>query len=556
MRMTAAKALVECMKREGVEVVFGYPGGAVLPLYDVLYDEKDIKHILVRHEQGAAHAADGYARATGKVGVCIATSGPGATNLVTGITTAYMDSSPIVAITGQVRRDILGKDSFQEADTSGITMPITKHNYLVKDPDLLPYIVKEAFYIARTGRPGPVLIDLPVDVQAAEIDYEPIEKISLRSYRPTYEGHPGQVLKAAKAIAEAEKPVLFVGGGCISAGASEEVVALAERCQIPVVHSLMGKGTIPEEHPLSLGLLGMHGTVAANLAVSECDLLIAVGARFSDRSTGKVSTFATMAQIIQIDIDPAEIGKNVKVHIPIVGDAKRVLQQILDKVEPKQHSSWIARVNDWKERYPLRYKEEGEVIKPQKVVETIWRLTNGEAVIVTEVGQNQMWAAQFYKTKYPRQFITSGGLGTMGFGLPASIGVQVARPDAVVFDIAGDGSIQMNIQELATAVQQRLPIKIAILNNGYLGMVRQWQELFWRRRYSYVQLTSPDFVKLADAYGCVGMRVEKASEVENAIKKALEVKDRPCIIDFIIAPEEKVLPMVPAGGSIDKMLVD
>ncbi|MGC8842560.1 MAG: biosynthetic-type acetolactate synthase large subunit [bacterium] len=556
MRMTAAKALVECMKREGVEVVFGYPGGAVLPLYDVLYDEKDIKHILVRHEQGAAHAADGYARATGKVGVCIATSGPGATNLVTGITTAYMDSSPIVAITGQVRRDILGKDSFQEADTSGITMPITKHNYLVKDPDLLPYIVKEAFYIARTGRPGPVLIDLPVDVQAAEIDYEPIEKISLRSYRPTYEGHPGQVLKAAKAIAEAEKPVLFVGGGCISAGASEEVVALAERCQIPVVHSLMGKGTIPEEHPLSLGLLGMHGTVAANLAVSECDLLIAVGARFSDRSTGKVSTFATMAQIIQIDIDPAEIGKNVKVHIPIVGDAKRVLQQILDKVEPKQHPSWIARVNDWKERYPLRYKEEGEVIKPQKVVETIWRLTNGEAVIVTEVGQNQMWAAQFYKTKYPRQFITSGGLGTMGFGLPASIGVQVARPDAVVFDIAGDGSIQMNIQELATAVQQRLPIKIAILNNGYLGMVRQWQELFWRRRYSYVQLTSPDFVKLADAYGCVGMRVEKASEVENAIKKALEVKDRPCIIDFIIAPEEKVLPMVPAGGSIDKMLVD
>ena len=556
MRMIAAKALVECMKREGVEVVFGYPGGAVLPLYDVLYDEKDIRHILVRHEQGAAHAADGYARATGKVGVCIATSGPGATNLVTGITTAYMDSSPIVAITGQVRRDILGKDSFQEADTSGITMPITKHNYLVKDPDLLPYIVKEAFYIAKTGRPGPVLIDLPVDVQAAEIDYEPIEKVSLRSYRPTYEGHPGQVLKAVKAIAEAEKPVLFVGGGCISSGASEEVVALAEKCQIPVVHSLMGKGTIPEEHPLALGLIGMHGMVAANLAVSECDLLIAVGARFSDRSTGKVSTFATMAQIIQIDIDPAEVGKNVKVHIPIVGDAKRVLQQLLQKVEPKQHPAWIERVNDWKERYPLKYKEEGEVIKPQKVVETIWRLTNGEAVIVTEVGQNQMWAAQFYKTKYARQFITSGGLGTMGFGLPASIGVQVARPDAIVFDIAGDGSIQMNIQELATAVQQRLPIKIAILNNGYLGMVRQWQELFWKRRYSYVQLTAPDFVKIADAYGCVGIRVEKASEIEKAIRKALEVKDRPCIIDFIIAPEEKVLPMVPAGGSIDKMLVD
>jgi acetolactate synthase-1/2/3 large subunit len=556
MRMIAAKALVECMKREGVEVVFGYPGGAVLPLYDVLYDEKDIRHILVRHEQGAAHAADGYARATGKVGVCIATSGPGATNLVTGITTAYMDSSPIVAITGQVRRDILGKDSFQEADTSGITMPITKHNYLVKDPDLLPYIVKEAFYIAKTGRPGPVLIDLPVDVQAAEIDYEPIEKVSLRSYRPTYEGHPGQVLKAVKAIAEAEKPVLFVGGGCISSGASEEVVALAEKCQIPVVHSLMGKGTIPEEHPLALGLIGMHGMVAANLAVSECDLLIAVGARFSDRSTGKVSTFATMAQIIQIDIDPAEVGKNVKVHIPIVGDAKRVLQQLLQKVEPKQHPAWIERVNDWKERYPLKYKEEGEVIKPQKVVETIWRLTNGEAVIVTEVGQNQMWAAQFYKTKYARQFITSGGLGTMGFGLPASIGVQVARPDAIVFDIAGDGSIQMNIQELATAVQQRLPIKIAILNNGYLGMVRQWQELFWNRRYSYVQLTAPDFVKLADAYGCVGIRVEKASEIEKAIRKALEVKNRPCIIDFIIAPGEKVLPMVPAGGSIDKMLVD
>jgi acetolactate synthase-1/2/3 large subunit len=556
MRMTAAKALVECMKREGVEVVFGYPGGAVLPLYDVLYDEKDIRHILVRHEQGAAHAADGYARATGKVGVCIATSGPGATNLVTGITTAYMDSSPIVAITGQVRRDILGKDSFQEADTSGITMPITKHNYLVKDPDLLPYIVKEAFYIAKTGRPGPVLIDLPVDVQATEIDYQPIEKISLRSYRPTYEGHPGQVLKAVEAIAQAEKPVMYVGGGCITSGASEEVVALAEKCQIPVVHSLMGKGTIPEEHPLSLGLLGMHGTVAANLAVSECDLLIAVGARFSDRSTGKVSTFATMAQVIHIDIDPAEIGKNVKAHIPIVGDAKRVLQQILAKVEPKQHPAWLERVNSWKEQYPLKYKEEGEIIKPQRVVETIWRLTNGEAVIVTEVGQNQMWAAQFYKTKYPRQFITSGGLGTMGFGLPASIGVQIARPDAIVFDIAGDGSIQMNIQELATAVQQRLPIKIAILNNSYLGMVRQWQELFWNRRYSFTQITGPDFVKLADAYGCVGIRVTKTSEIEDAIKKALEVKDRPCIIDFIIAPEEKVLPMVPAGGSIDKMLVD
>ena len=556
MRMTAAKALVECMKREGVEVVFGYPGGAVLPLYDVLYDEKDIRHILVRHEQGAAHAADGYARATGKVGVCIATSGPGATNLVTGITTAYMDSSPIVAITGQVRRDILGKDSFQEADTSGITMPITKHNYLVKDPDLLPYIVKEAFYIAKTGRPGPVLIDLPVDVQAAEIDYQPIEKISLRSYRPTYEGHPGQVLKAVEAIAQAEKPVMYVGGGCITSGATEEVVALAEKCQIPVVHSLMGKGTIPEEHPLSLGLLGMHGTVAANLAVSECDLLIAVGARFSDRSTGKVSTFATMAQVIHIDIDPAEISKNVKAHIPIVGDAKRVLQQILAKVEPKQHPAWLERVNSWKEQYPLKYKEEGEIIKPQRVVETIWRLTNGEAVIVTEVGQNQMWAAQFYKTKYPRQFITSGGLGTMGFGLPASIGVQIARPDAIVFDIAGDGSIQMNIQELATAVQQRLPIKIAILNNSYLGMVRQWQELFWNRRYSFTQITGPDFVKLADAYGCVGIRVTKTSEIEDAIKKALEVKDRPCIIDFIIAPEEKVLPMVPAGGSIDKMLVD
>ncbi|MBC7330151.1 biosynthetic-type acetolactate synthase large subunit [bacterium] len=556
MRMTAAKALVECMKREGVEVIFGYPGGAVLPLYDVLYEEKEIRHILVRHEQGAAHAADGYARATGKVGVCIATSGPGATNLVTGITTAYMDSSPIVAITGQVRSDILGKDSFQEADISGITMPITKHNYLVKDPDLLPYIVKEAFYIAKTGRPGPVLIDLPVDVQSAEIDYQPIEKVSLRSYRPTYEGHPGQILKAAQAIAEAQKPVLLVGGGCINSGASEEVVALAEKCQIPVVHSLMGKGTIPEEHPLSLGLLGMHGTVAANLAVSECDLLIAVGARFSDRSTGKVSTFATMAQVIHIDIDPAEIGKNVQVNIPIVGDAKRVLQQLVQKVEPKSHPLWLERVNDWKQKYPLKYKEEGEVIKPQKVVETIWKLTNGEAVIVTEVGQNQMWAAQFYKTKYPRQFITSGGLGTMGFGLPAAIGVQIARPDAIVFDIAGDGSIQMNIQELATAVQQRLPIKIAILNNGYLGMVRQWQELFWNRRYSFTQITAPDFVKLADAYGCVGIRVTRTSEIEDAIRKALEVKDRPCIIDFIIAPEEKVLPMVPAGGSIDKMLVD
>lgn len=556
MRMKAAKALVECLKREGVEVVFGYPGGAVLPLYDVLYDEKDIRHILVRHEQGAAHAADGYARATGKVGVCIATSGPGATNLVTGITTAYMDSSPIVALTGQVRTEILGKDSFQEADISGITMPITKHNYLVKDPDLLPRIVKEAFYIAKTGRPGPVLIDLPVDVQNAEIDYQPIEKISLRSYKPVYEGNVKQILKAVEALKEAEKPVLLVGGGCIHSGASEEVLALAEKCQIPVVHTLMGKGTIPEEHHLSLGLLGMHGTVAANLAVSNCDLLIAVGARFSDRSTGKVSTFATMAQVIHIDIDPAEIGKNVKAHIPIVGDAKKVLQQILSHIEHKEHPAWLKRVMEWKEKHPLKYKLEGETIKPQMVVETIWRLTKGEAIIVTEVGQNQMWAAQFYKTKYPRQFITSGGLGTMGFGLPASVGVQIGCPDKVVFDIAGDGSIQMNIQELATAVQQRLPLKIAILNNGYLGMVRQWQELFWNKRYSFVQITAPDFVILAEAYGCVGIKVEKASEVENAIKKALEVKDRPCLIDFRIAPQEKVLPMVPAGGSIDNMLVD
>ncbi len=556
MRMIAAKALIECLKKEGVEVIFGYPGGAVLPIYDVLYDEKDIKHILVRHEQGAAHAADGYARATGKVGVCIATSGPGATNLVTGITTAYMDSSPIVAITGQVRTEILGRDSFQEADITGITMPITKHNYLVKDPEALPYIVKEAFYIAKTGRPGPVLIDIPTDVSATEIDYTPIEMVQLRSYRPTYEGHIGQINKAVSAIMEAEKPVIFVGGGCITSGASPEVVALAEKCDIPVVHSLMGKGSIPEDHPLSLGLLGMHGTVAANLAVSECDLLIAIGTRFSDRSTGKASTFATTARIIHIDIDPAEISKNIKAHIPIVGDAKRILQQILPRVGPKQHPTWAKRYNEWKARYPLKYKKEAGVIKPQEVVEAIWRVTSGEAIIVTEVGQNQMWSAQFYKVKYPRQFITSGGLGTMGFGLPAAIGVQVARPDAIVFDIAGDGSIQMNIQELATAVQQKLPIKIAILNNGYLGMVRQWQELFWKRRYSQVQITGPDFKLLAEAYGCVGYVVERPEDVEETIRKSLEVKDRPCIMDFHIAPEEKVLPMVPAGGSIDKMLVD
>lgn len=555
-KRSGAEVFVDALVAEGVEVMFGYPGGAVIPIFDVLYDRTDIRVILVRHEQAAAHAADGYARATGKVGVCIATSGPGATNLTTGIATANFDSVPIVAITGQVATHLIGNDAFQEADTTGITRPITKHNTLLVDPGRIRQTVKEAFYIARSGRPGPVLIDLPVDVQKAQVDDDGNHPdINLPGYKPNLEGNARQVRLAAEAINSSERPVLYVGGGVIISGACDELRQLAEKAQIPVTTTLMGLGAFPGDHELSLRMLGMHGTAYANYAIQHADLIIAVGARFDDRVTGKLEAFAPRVErIIHIDIDPASISKNIRVHIPIQGDARNVLGQLLPLVEPRERTEWLAQVAEWKRQFPLTYDRESPELKPQYVVEQIYEVTRGEAIITTEVGQNQMWAAQFYTFKRPRQFLSSGGLGTMGYGFPAAIGAQVGCPDAVVFDIAGDGSIQMNIQELATAVAQNLPVKVAILNNGYLGMVRQWQELFFRRRYSHTHLVgNPDFVQLARAYGAAGIRVERKEEVRPALEEALATPG-PVLLDFRVAPEENVFPMVPAGEAIDQMI--
>lgn len=548
--MTGGEILIRCLEEQGVDTVFGYPGGAILPVYDALY-EADIKHILTRHEQGAAHAADGYARATGRPGVCMATSGPGATNLVTGIATAAMDSVPLVAFTGQVPTGLIGRDAFQEADITGITMPITKHNFLVKDVRRLAQTVKEAFYIATTGRPGPVLVDLPRDVTAATAPYEEPGPVKLRGYRPPREGNPAQVKKAVALMVQAERPVIYAGGGVISSGASEELRRLAETLMAPVTTTLMGLGGFPGDHPLWLGMLGMHGTKYANYAVSNCDLLIAIGARFDDRVTGKVETFAPEAKIIHIDIDAAEIGKNVVADVPIVGDVKLVLRQILEILEACPKPAWLEKVARWKKEYPLEYKENG--LKPQAVVRAIYEVTEGKARIATEVGQNQMWTAQYYTFTRPRTFISSGGLGTMGFGFPAAIGVQVACPDEIVFDIAGDGSIQMNIQELATAVNYELPVNVAILNNGYLGMVRQWQELFYNRRYAYTELLNPDFVRLAEAYGAEGILVQKPAEIKPALEQAI-ASPKPVFIDFRVDREENVMPMVPPGEPIHKML--
>lgn len=562
--MTGAKMIVEALKREGVEVIFGYPGGAVIDIYDELYKTSEVHHVLVRHEQGAAHAADGYARSTGKVGVALATSGPGATNTVTGIATAYMDSIPVVILTGQVPTKLIGNDAFQEVDTTGITRPITKHNFLVKKIEDLPRILKAAFYIARTGRPGPVLVDIPKDIQQTKGEFNYPEELNLRSYNPNYEPHVKQIEKAYQLLEKAERPVFLVGGGVISAGASEEVIELAERLNLPVTMTLMGLGSFPGDHEQSLGMLGMHGTYYANMAVANCDLLLAVGARFDDRVTGKVDAFAPKAKIIHIDIDPTSIQKNVKVDVPIVGDCKRTLERLLEIIKeagkPKKYwkerfKEWWEQINIWRRRYPLTYKEDPNYIKPQYVIKKLYELTKGEAIVCTEVGQNQMWTAQFYKFRYPRTLITSGGLGTMGFGFPASIGAQMGNPNKLVIDIAGDGSIQMNIQELATAMDQRLPIKIIILNNGYLGMVRQWQELFYERRYSAVKFTTlPDFVKIAEAYGAVGLRITKPQEVEETLKKVISM-DKLVILDVIIAPEEGVFPMVPAGKATTEMIL-
>jgi len=556
--LKGSEIIIESLKAAGVEVVFGLPGGMVIPLYDALYDS-DLKHFLVRHEQGAAHMADGYARATGKVGVCIATSGPGATNLVTGIANAYMDSTPMVAITGQARSDLIGTDAFQEADITGITEPIVKHSYLIKNTADIPRVFKEAFYIASTGRPGPVLIDIPADMQLADIEYKPAGKIDLPGYKPTLKGHKKQIISAAKAIAAAERPVLYAGGGVITAGAEKELAAIAKLMKIPVTTTLMGLGCFPENNDLSLGMLGMHGTGYANYAVTHSDLLIGVGARFDDRVTGKLATFAKKAKKIHIDMDPAEISKNVAIDIPIVGDARDVLAGILAELkkmkrEPKKTAEWLDQVITWKKKHPLHYKDEKNAIMPQYVIEEVNRITKSDAILCTDVGQHQMWSALFYSHIKPRHWVSSGGLGTMGFGFPAAIGAKVGRPDKTVIDIAGDGSFQMNIQELATAVCYDIPVIVCILNNGFLGMVRQWQELFWNKRYSETVIScQPDFAAVAEAYGALGITINDKKDVGDAIRTAIKAK-RPAVLDFHVKAEENVFPMVPAGKSIDEMI--
>ena len=568
--MTGARMFVESLYREQVEVIFGYPGGAVLPIYDELY-QADFEHIMPHHEQGGVHAADGYARSTGKVGVCVATSGPGATNLVTGLATAYMDSVPIVAFTGQVPRSMIGTDAFQEADITGISVPITKHNYLVQDTKELPRIIKEAFHIARTGRPGPVLVDLPKDVLQEKDEFYFPEEVDLTGYKPNYWGHELQIEGAAEAINNAEKPVLYVGGGVISSGASSELRNLAYTSNIPVTTTLNGLGAFDEEDKLSLGMLGMHGTTEANLAVSNTDLLVAVGARFDDRVTGKLEEFAPKAEVIHIDIDPAEVGKRVRPEIPIVGDVKNVLRQLNPLIEEKERSSWVEQVANWRQTGE-KPREEDKLL-PRQIIETIYELTKGEALITTEVGQHQMWAAQFYNYKNPRSFISSGGLGTMGYGFPAALGVQVGNKDSNVFALAGDGSFQMNVQELATAAKNNLPVNIVLFNNQYLGMVRQWQEMFYDKRYSAVCLREvekcaedcsdpgkncpeqiPNFVKLAESYGVKGRRVSEPEDIKPALKEAMDTPG-PYLLDFVIEEEENVFPMVPPGGKLDNMVL-
>ncbi|KYH33460.1 biosynthetic-type acetolactate synthase large subunit [Neomoorella mulderi] len=551
-KLTGSEIIIKALQAEGVDTVFGIPGGAVLPLYHELA-VASIRHILTRHEQAAAHAAEGYARASGKPGVCIATSGPGATNLVTGIANAYMDSIPIIAITGQVGLAMIGRDSFQEADITGITMPVTKANYLVKSIRDLAATIHEAFYVATTGRPGPVLIDIPKDIttQRAAFHYPP--RLRLPGYRSRVEPHALQVAQAAAAIQAAEKPLLFIGGGVITSGAHEEVRQLAEEQDIPVIMSMMGKGAFPETHPLFAGMVGMHGTAAANYAVCETDLIIGVGVRFDDRVTGKIEAFAPRAKIIHIDIDAAEIGKVVPAHIPIVADARQALQALLARLpEKRERPAWRQRIRRWQEEHPLRYDECG--LKPQYVIEELYRLTRGRAIISTDVGQHQMWAVQYYPVDRPRAFLSSCGLGTMGFGVPAAMGAAVARPDETVVAITGDGSFQMNIQELATLSHYRIPVKIILLNNGYLGMVRQWQEFFFDRRYAYSELAgNPDFVKVAEAYRLPARLVAAREEVVPALQEALET-DGPFLVDILIDREENVFPMVPPGGTLNKMV--
>jgi acetolactate synthase-1/2/3 large subunit len=574
--MRGADIVVDALEREGVEVVFGYPGGAILDVFDRINKSKQIRFVLTRHEQGAAHMADGYARVTGKPGILLVTSGPGATNTVTGLATAHMDSVPIVMISGQVPTSVIGNDAFQEADVSGITRPITKHNYLVNTVNELPRTLKEAFYIAGSGRPGPVVIDLPKNVQQADLkDYSYPEKIDIPTYRPVYEGNPRQIRRAAEVLKRSSKPLLYCGGGVIMSLAHEALFKLAEKCQIPVTTTLLGLGSFPETNPLAVRMLGMHGTQFANYAMHECDCLIAVGTRFDDRVTGKLDEFAPNCRdsIIHIDIDPSSISKNIPVSVPIVGDCRRVLEKLVEEAEPMEHPEWVKQIQDWKEQYPLLYKDDDDLLRPQFVIEKLYEATGGKAVITTEVGQHQMWAAHYFKYTEPRTFVSSGGLGTMGYGFPAAIGAKFGRPDLPVIDIAGDGSIQMNIQELATAVMEDIPVVILILNNGFLGMVRQWQEMFYKRNYSGVELGRmldeegkpvdklpgdvpvyvPDFVRLAESYGALGRRVRRKEEVLPALQWALEA-NRPVVLDCVVTREENVFPMIPAGASVRQMI--
>jgi acetolactate synthase-1/2/3 large subunit len=557
--MRAVDALMECLKAEGVDVVFGLPGGANLPTYDAFYDA-GIRHILVRHEQGGGHAAEGYAKATGKVGVALATSGPGATNLVTPICDAMMDSVPVVFLTGQVRTELLGTDGFQEADTIGITMPIVKHSFMIQHPLEIPRSLHEAFHIARTGRPGPVVVDIPQDLSRADIPYEPVSDVHLPGYQPTVEGNQKQIRLAAKALANARRPVIYAGGGVINANAAAELTELATADRFPVTCTVMGLGAFPAPHEQWLGMLGMHGTRAANYAMDEADLIFAVGARFDDRITGKLDEFAPRAKFIHIDIDPAEISKNVPAHIPIVGDAKNILPRLTAEyraldTDSSRLDGWWSRIETWRERHPLGYEDSKDSeIKPQYMVEALYEATGGDAIVASDVGQHQMWAAQYYHFRQPRRWINSGGLGTMGFGLPAAMGAKVGRPDETVVCLAGDGSVQMNMQELATCAQEGIAIKVFIMNNGYLGMVRQWQELFWDKRYSHVDMGQfPDYVKLAEAYGATGMRFEDKRTLVSDMKDAIAT-DGPVLVDVRVTREENTYPMIPAGQPARNMV--
>lgn len=557
-KMTGGKAILESLKRHGVKVIFGLPGGAILPLYDDIYKDKDIRHILVRHEQVAAHASDGFARASGKPGICMATSGPGATNLTTGIANAYMDSSPVIAFTGQVARPLIGNDAFQETDACGITLPITKHNFKIMKTKEIPQIIKMAFKIATTGRPGPVHIDLPRDVQSEETDFDFEAEPEMPGYKPTIEGHPLQIKRAAEIISEAERPIVLAGGGVIHSNASPELSVFAEMLGSPVTTTFMGKSSFPENHPLALGTIGMHGKKAANKAVTESDVLIAIGCRFSDRSTGNVQYFAQNAKIIHIDIDPAEIGKNIKIFVPIVGDAKRVLKSLIERLKEiykkGKTTAWVEKINQFKKEFQPKMDYDEIPIKPQRVMKELNSIIDSNTIITTEVGQNQMWAGHFLEVHHPRQFISSGGLGTMGFGFPAAIGAKVARPEATVIDVAGDGSFLMVEQDLATCVLEKIPVIVLILDNRRLGMVSQWQELFYGGRLSATLLgESPDFVKLTEAYGAKAEYVTRPNEIRPALERAIK-SNEPYVLDVIVDPKEHVLPMVPPGGRLDQMI--